>query len=59
MSVVEFPNIYSRKEVWTFPEGTLTIEVNEGEPPLNIRTAIYVLTNVQHQIHRMMEPDHG
>lgn len=49
MTVVDFPNAYSRKEVWTFPEGTLTIEVNENEPPLNVRTAIYFLGNVQHQ----------
>ena len=51
------PREFSRKEVWTFPNGTLTIEVNENEPPLNVRTAIYFLGNVQHQIHRMMEPD--
>jgi hypothetical protein len=57
MTVVNFPDKYSRKEVWTFPEGTLTIEVNADEPPLNVRTAIYFLGNVQHQIHRMMEPD--
>jgi hypothetical protein len=55
--VVDFPNKFSRKEVWQFPEGKLTIEVNESEPALNVRTAVYFLTNVQHQIHRMMEPD--
>jgi hypothetical protein len=57
MTVVQFPDQYSRKEVFEFPEGKLTIEVNENEPPLNVRTAIYFLTNVQYQIHRMMDPE--
>ena len=56
-SNVIHPREFSRKEVWEFPEGRLTIEVNPDEPPLNVRTAIYFLGNVQHQIHRMMEPD--
>lgn len=56
-NIINFPDKLSRKEVWTFPEGTVTIEVNESEPALNVRTAIYFLTNVQHQIHRMMEPE--
>jgi hypothetical protein len=57
MTVVKFPDKLSRKEIWKFPEGTVTIEVNADEPPLNVRTAIYFLTSVQHQIHRMMEPE--
>jgi hypothetical protein len=54
--VHEFPNKLSRKEVFSFPEGSVTIEVNENEPGLNVKTAIYFLSNVMHQIHRMMEP---
>lgn len=57
MSVIDFPNKFSRKEVWRFPEGTVTIEVNESEPALNVKTALYFLGNVQRQIHRMMEPE--
>jgi hypothetical protein len=51
------PRQFSRKEVWEFPNGKVTIEVNENKPPLNVSTAIYFLGNVQHQIHRRMEPD--
>jgi hypothetical protein len=57
MSVIDFPNKFSRKEVWRFPEGTVTIEVNESEPAVNVKTALSFLGNVQHQIRRMMEPE--
>lgn len=57
MSILPFPDKFSRKEVWKFPEGVLTIEVNEDEPPLNVKTAIYFLQNVQYQINRMMDPE--
>jgi hypothetical protein len=50
------PPEFSRKETWEFPERRLTIEVNHDEPPLTVAQAIYFLGNVQHQIHRMMEP---
>jgi hypothetical protein len=56
-NIYEFPDKFSRKEVYTFPEGSVTIEVNDSEPALNVKTAIYFLSNVVHQIHRMMEPD--
>ncbi len=56
-NIYEFPDKFSRKEVYTFPEGSVTIEVNESEPALNVKTAIYFLSNAMHQIHRMMEPE--
>jgi hypothetical protein len=54
-NISNFPDKFSRKEVFKFPEGSVTIEVNETEPALNVRTAIYFLSNVMHQIHRSME----
>lgn len=55
-NVYDFPDKFSRKETYHFPEGSVTIEVNESEPALNVKTAVYFLSNVLHQIHRMMEP---
>lgn len=55
-NVYEFPDKYSREETYNFPEGSVTIRVNESEPALNVKTAVYFLSSVLHQIHRMMEP---
>lgn len=57
-NIIKFPQELSRKVVWPFACGsTVTIEVPENEPPLNVAKAVYMLGNVQHQIHRMMEQE--
>jgi hypothetical protein len=55
-NIHEFPRKLTRKEEFLFPEGRVTIEVNETEPALNVKTVIYFCSNIMHQIHRMMEP---
>ena len=47
----------SRRETFTFADGgTVIIEVPDDGPPLTVAKTIYMLSNAQHQIHRMMEP---
>lgn len=57
-NILKFPD-RSRKEVYEFGDGKVTIEVLDNEPPLTVSQAIYMLSNVMHQIHRMMEPNNG
>ena len=56
-NVVTLPFKNSRRETFTFADGgTVIIEVPDDGPPLTVATTIYMLSNAQHQIHRMMEP---
>lgn len=55
-NIYESPDKFYRKETYNFPEGSVTIEVNDDEPALTVKTAVYFLSSVLHQIHRMMEP---
>ena len=55
-NVVHLPFKSPRRETFTFAcGGTVIIEVPEDGPPLTVATALYFLSNAQHQIHRAME----
>ena len=56
-NVVAFPGAAPRKTVFSFACGSsVTVECPDNEPPLTVEKTIYMLTNAQFQIHRMMEP---
>lgn len=41
-----------RKEVWTFPDGTVvTMTVPPAEPPITIQHGVYCFSSLLHQIH--------
>lgn len=41
-----------RREVWTFPDGTVvTMEVPADEPPITVKHAVYCLSSILHQTH--------
>jgi hypothetical protein len=43
---------------WEMNESeTAELKLNKSEPTLNVKTALYFLRKLQHQIHRMTEPE--
>lgn len=42
-----------RREVWTFPDGTVvTMEVPANEPPITVKHAVYCFSSLLHQTHK-------